>query len=79
MATKSKSKTTKKAVRKNSSQDSNVITAASGILFAGVAVAIMGNLQDNDDIKLLLIGFGAALLVVGGVLLSCAAKPARKK
>lgn len=59
----------KKAAKKKSNtlQSSQMVCAAS-ILFAGVCVILIGNWQDNERIQLLLVGFGSALLVVGGVL-----------
>lgn len=77
---KSKAKATKKVSRKISvSSDTNSVAAASAILFAGAAVVLLGNIQGQDNIKLLLIGFGAALLVFGGVLLGAATKPSKKR
>lgn len=69
MATK-KSSAKKKTVDTTSSS----VAAASGILFAGAAVVILGIIQGQDNIKLLLVGFGAAMLVFGGALLGNAAK-----
>ena len=69
-----KAKTTKKV-----STEVSPTTAGAAVLFAGVAVVALGNIQDRDNIKLLLIGFGAALLVLGGVLLGVAIKPAKKR
>ena len=74
---------TKKATNKNTKRSTAVkkkaptavrrhenTLACAALLFAGGAVAILGCLQDNDDIKLLLVGFGAALLVFGGALIA---------
>ncbi len=66
---------TKKSVKRSAVKKNTKLThrqentlACAALLFAGGAVALLGCLQDNDDIKLLLVGFGAALLVVGGAL-----------
>ena len=81
MATK-KAKTTKKtAIRSKAtriSAESGRITAGAATLWAGSAVILIGTLQNNDDIKLLLVGFGAALLVLGGVLVGMSTKPLKK-
>ena len=77
MATKkssAKSKTAKKVTKKTVDTTSSSVAAASGILFAGAAVVILGIIQGQDNIKLLLVGFGAAMLVFGGALLGNAAK-----
>jgi hypothetical protein len=79
-----KAKTTKKTVSKKTSrkglpQESGNLAAATAALFGGGAVALIGTLQRNDDIKLLLVGFGAALLVLGGVLVGMSTKPRKKK
>lgn len=79
MATKKSSAKSKKVTKKSVDTTSSSIASASGILFAGVSVIICGMVQDQDNIKLLLIGFGAAMLVFGGALLGSAAKPAKKK
>lgn len=75
MATK---KTKVKSTKKTSSRlsiENRRLTAAASILFAGCAVAAIGIIQNNDDIKLLLVGFAAALLVLGGVLVGMSTKP----
>ena len=61
-----KSKRTKKSV----APEANRLVSVSSMLFGGGAVILVGVLQSNDDIKLLLIGFGAALLVVSAALAS---------
>ncbi len=77
-------KTTKKKVsrtkrtNKNRVDDGGIIFAATGILFAGACVILLGNLQEYENIQLLLIGFGAALLVLGGVVLGLAIRPTKK-
>jgi uncharacterized membrane protein YiaA len=65
MAAKKKTTKTKKAVV--SPQSSRIVFAAS-IIFAGVCIILIGNWQGNERLKLFLVGFGSALLVVGGVL-----------
>lgn len=67
-----RSKTTKKSAKKS---DDSSLVAATSILFAGTAVILVGNIQYQDNIKLLLIGFGAAMLVFAGVLFGMATKP----
>lgn len=76
MATKAKT-TKKKATtkRKGLSPENSRLTAAAAVLFGGVAVILIGTMQENDDIKLLLVGFGAAFLVLGGVLVGMSTKP----
>jgi hypothetical protein len=67
----SKKKTTKKASRLTgnlSKEQSNRIASASSILFAGVCIILIGYWQDNENLELLMVGFGAAFLVVGAVL-----------
>ncbi len=73
-------KKSKKTVKKSSvNEQTNRIGAAAGILFAGAAVALLGTIQEQDNIKLLLIGFAAALLVLGGVVLGMATQSVKKK
>ena len=84
MATKAKTtKRTTKSVKtvKKQSVNSEVanLAAATATLFGGAAVILIGILQNNDDIKLLLVGFGAALLVLGGILVGMSTKPRKKK
>lgn len=82
MATKAKTTkrtTAKKSLRKVIPQDAGNLSAAAATLFGGAAVVLIGTLQRNDDIKLLLVGFGAALLVLGGVLVGMSTKPRKKK
>ena len=68
-----------KKTKKTVSNEVSPTTAGAAVLFAGVAVVTLGNIQNRDNIKLLLIGFGAALLVLGGVLLGAAIKPSKKR
>jgi hypothetical protein len=56
----------KKISKKVASQQSSRIICAASLLFAGICVTLIGNWQDNERLGLLLVGFGAALLVVGG-------------
>lgn len=75
-------KTAKKAVTKKKTPvagDTNRLFAAASILFGGCAVILIGIVQGNNDIKLLLVGFGAALLVLGGVLVGMSTKPLKKR
>jgi hypothetical protein len=69
-----KAKTTKK-----SNSEVSPITAGAAVLFAGAAVTILGIIQNQDNVKLLLVGLGSALLVLGGVILGLAIKPSSKK
>ena len=69
-------KATKKV--KKSAAETNRLTGAASILFGGCAVMLIGIVQTNDDIKLLLVGFGAAFLVLGGVLVGMSTKPLKK-
>lgn len=72
-------KTTKKTTRKSTSGEVSPVMSAAAILFAGSAVILLGIIQTRDNIELLLVGFGAALLVLGGVLLGIATRPAKKR
>lgn len=79
MATKAKTTKKKTTVKRAAvSPETGRLTAAAATLFGGVVVVLIGTLQDNDDIKLLLIGFGAAFLVLGGVLVGMSTKPWKK-
>jgi hypothetical protein len=70
-----KAKTTKK-----SNNDISPVTAGAAVLFAGAAVTVLGLIQNQDNVKLLLVGFGSALLVLGGVILGlCIKAPAKKR
>lgn len=84
MATKAKTtkrttKSTKTVKKQNANNEVANLAAATATLFGGGAVILIGILQSNDDIKLLLVGFGAALLVLGGVLVGMSTKPLKKK
>ncbi|MCA9344907.1 hypothetical protein KC946_03660 [Candidatus Saccharibacteria bacterium] len=72
------SKTKKSPAKRKSLDDGAAIFAGSGILFAGACVILLGNIQEYENIKLLLVGFGSALLVLGGVILGLAIKPVKK-
>lgn len=72
-----KAKTTKKVSSKSAEMSPS--TAGAAVLFAGAAVTTLGLIQDRDNIKLLLIGFGSALLVLGGVILGMCIKPSKKR
>ena len=69
-----KAKTTKK-----SNSDVSPVTAGAAVLFAGAAVTVLGLIQNQDNVKLLLVGFGSALLVLGGVILGLCIKAPTKK
>lgn len=77
MATK-KAKTTKKTTRKAHNEASPLVSAA-GILFGGGAVVLLGIIQEQENLQLLLVGFGAALLVLGGTLVGMATRPVKKR
>lgn len=68
----------KKSVKKKSSAKLSVASAgsdvsgAAALLFAGAAVILLGTLQNDNNIQLLLIGFGAALALISAVLLGMA-------
>lgn len=74
-------KVAKKASRVKKSiktSDNGSLFSASAILFAGAAIVFIGALQDFYNLKLVMVGFGSALLVVGGSLISVAAKTTKK-
>ncbi len=64
-------KSTKKRTS-NSNQSGSMILSAAAILFAGALIILLGNLQSLSNLKLLMVGFGAALLVFSGALLGIA-------
>lgn len=76
----SRAKTAKKSSYKRSltGGESGRLTAAASILFAACCIILVGIVQGNDNIKLLLIGFGAAFLVLGGVLVGMSTKPIKR-
>lgn len=79
-------KTTKKATSKAKKtvtkskklDDAGIIFAATGILFAGSCVVLLGNIQEYENIQMLLVGFGSALLILGVVILALAIKPIKR-
>ncbi len=68
-----KAKTTKKS-KKSTQQDSGTITAAAALLFAGMAGVGLGSLQTQGNLELFLVGFGAAFIFIGAVLLGMSIK-----
>ncbi|MCA9329293.1 hypothetical protein KDA11_01490 [Candidatus Saccharibacteria bacterium] len=76
-----KAKTSKRNIKLRNSitSDTGNISASAASLFGGSAVVLIGILQQNDNLKLLIIGFGSALLVLGGVLAGLATKQDKKK
>ena len=79
MATKKpvKRSATRQTPKKSRHHENTLACAA--LLFAGGAVGVLGCVQDNDDIKLLLVGFSAALLVFGGALVGTMLQKANKR
>jgi hypothetical protein len=76
-----KAKTTKKSQSSKKSivpADSRSLLSASAILFAGTCIVLLGAIQNLARLQLVLVGFGAALLVVGGALLGMATKTAKR-
>jgi hypothetical protein len=71
-------KTTKKVASSVSGSGTATLLSATAILFAGTSVVLIGMIQDADHITLLMVGFGAALLVIGGALLGTAARTSKK-
>ena len=67
-----------KTVKTGINTGSASLLSATAILFAGTAVVLLGMIQDADHITLLMVGFGAALLVIGGALLGSAARTTKK-
>ena len=81
--TKASPKNTKRSTRQPTKTRTSTINtqptvSGAAIVFAGAAVVSLGWIQDRDNIKLLLVGFGAALLVFGGAILAAALKLDRK-
>jgi uncharacterized membrane protein len=77
--TKKTNKTARSSSRKASQakvlhNTSGLILTGSVFLFAAVCVILFANMQNDDALKLLFVGFGSALLVFGGALLGSAAK-----
>ena len=71
---KSKVKTSKKKTADNS-EGSTI--AGLAILLAGITIIGIAVMQQYEALKLVLIGFGSALLVVSGVLLGSSAKKSK--
>ena len=74
-------KTTKKSAKPKKSishSDNGSLFSASAILFAGACIVLLGAMQDMDSLKLIMVGFGAALLVVGGSLVGVATKTTKR-
>jgi len=71
---KSKAKTSKKKTADNS-EGSTI--AGLAILLAGITIIGIAVMQQYEALKLVLIGFGSALLVVSGVLLGSSAKKSK--
>jgi hypothetical protein len=71
---KSKAKTSKKKAVDNS-EGSTI--AGLAILLAGITIIGIAVMQKYEALKLVLIGFGSALLVVSGVLLGSSAKKSK--
>ena len=68
---KAKAKVTKKKSVDNSE---GTTVAGLAILITGIAIIGIAVMQKYESLKLVLIGFGSALLVVSGVLLGSSAK-----
>jgi len=70
-------KTTKKTSKSKKiakMSDYGTVYYASAILFAGSVIVLLGALQNFDNLTLVMVGLGSALLVVGGSMLGFAAK-----
>ena len=67
----SKNTNTKKTVKMS---DNGSLFFASAVLFAGTCIVLLGAIQDYNNLKLVMVGFGSALLVVGGSLVGVATK-----
>lgn len=72
-------KAVKKTTNKATTNEVSPTLSGSAILFGGAAVILLGLMQSADNLQLLLVGFGAALLVLGGALLGMATRPAKKR
>lgn len=62
---------TKVKIGKN---NSGIISAAASLLFAGLAGVGLGSLQTQGSLELFLVGFGAAFIFIGAVLLGMSIK-----
>jgi hypothetical protein len=71
-------KTKAKATKKKKLDNSEGSTIAGlAILIAGIIIIGIAVMQKYEALKLVLIGFGSALLVVSGVLLGSSAKKSK--
>ncbi len=68
----------KKTTKRISNDAHGKVNAAGAIIFGGAAVGYIGYLQPEESLKLVLIGFGCALALIGAVLLGMAISPAKK-
>lgn len=59
---------------KKSRDSSGIIAAAASLLFAGLAGVGLGSLQTQGSLELFLVGFGAAFIFIGAVLLGMSIK-----
>lgn len=76
---KTKKPIAKKSVAKKSTtnkkmmvDDSSKIMAATALLFSGSCVILIGNIQYDEGLQLLIVGFGAAMLVFGSAIIAMA-------
>ncbi|MDQ5886048.1 MAG: hypothetical protein QG628_445 [Patescibacteria group bacterium] len=76
--TTSKVKKSSKTKKSSRYSDNGSIYSAAAILFAGACIVLLGAIQDFDNLTLLMVGFGSALLVVGGSLLGVATKASKR-
>ncbi len=69
-----KTRVTKKSTanKRTISDDGSKIMAATALLFSGSCVILIGNIQYDESLQLLIIGFGAAMLVFGSAILAMA-------
>jgi hypothetical protein len=77
--TKSKAKSATKSTRSRVSRriipaENRNILAGAAFLFAASVVIYFGTIIYDEDLKLLMVGFGSAMLLFGGALLSAAIK-----
>ena len=59
---------------KKSAKDSGTIGAAASLLFAGASGVGIGSLQSQGSLEIFLVGFGAAFIFIGAVLLGMSIK-----
>lgn len=72
-------KAVKKTTNKATTNEVSPTLSGSAMLFGGASVILLGLMQSTDNLQLLLVGFGAALLVLGGALLGMATRPVKKR